>query len=146
MRLLGLILIGGAKSNCKNMDKEIIQKYLNNLRRLLSPYLQPNIAFQIRVYPFNEGAIIVITFGYNMANQDSFIMDSASFVEARNKVNLLELNGFGEGVHFGGTNIFMNANRIVLIKDFTDNEWTEQKAQEDVLKFLTPNKMAKANG
>ena len=128
------------------MDKENIQNYLNNLRRFLSPYLQPNIAFQTNVYPFNEGAIIVIVFGYNMPNQDKFIMDSASFVEARNKVNLLELNGFGEQVHFGGTNIFMNANRIVLVKDFENKEWTEEKVKEDVLKFLTPSKISKTNG
>lgn len=41
------------------MEKQDVQKYINNFRRLFSSYLKPNVGIQSTVYPFEKGAIIV---------------------------------------------------------------------------------------
>lgn len=45
------------------MDQNIIQKYINNLRRHLTPLLKPDIGLQVDIYNCGkEGAILIIHF------------------------------------------------------------------------------------
>jgi hypothetical protein len=44
-----------------------------------------------------------------------------------------------DGIKFGGTNISMEPNRIILIKGEDENpEWSDQAAQNDVKRILAP--------
>ena len=39
-------------------------------------------------------------------------------------------------IHFKGTSILLNDNKVVIIKDTTSDEWTQLKANKDIDKIL----------
>ena len=70
------------------MEKQDIQKYINNFRRLFSSYLKPNVGMQTTVYPFDKGAIIVVELNINSLNKDELRASSINIQEALKKTNL----------------------------------------------------------
>ena len=119
-------------------DQETIQEYVNNFRRHLSPNLKPGIGLSCKIFPAEEeGAILEFTFGPNIGNEDLF-------KEAKNNVNSIlkmvpqrMIEGNIDGIKFGGTNISMEPNRIVLIKGEDNPDlWNDQAAKNDVEKII----------
>jgi hypothetical protein len=127
------------------MDRQEIQNYINNFRRLFSRYLKPDVGIQSTVYPYDKGSVIVYELGLNLQNKDDLRSSSKEITEALKRTNLFE-NEKGEQIHsFIGTNILLIKNKIVVIKDDNSKEWTEEKAQLDIEKIIQPSK-DKING
>jgi hypothetical protein len=127
------------------MDKQEIQNYINNFRRLFSRFLKPDVGIQSTVYPYDKGGVIVYELGLNLKNKDDLRSSSKEIKEALKRTNLFE-NVKGEQIHsFVGTNILLIKNKIVVIKDDSAKEWTEEKAQLDIEKIIQPSK-DKING
>ena len=122
------------------MDKQEIQNYINNFRRLFSRFLKPDVGIQSTVYPHDKGSVIVYELGLNLKNKDDLRSSSKEITEALKRTNLFE-NEKGEQIHsFVGTNILLIKNKIVVIKDDSAKEWTEEKAQLDIEKIIQPSK------
>lgn len=120
------------------MEKQDVQKYINNFRRLFSSYLKPNVSIQSTVYPFEKGAIIVFELNVNSLNKDDIRTSSNDIYEAFKRTNLFE-NDKNEPLHsFAGTNIILIKNKIVLIKDNNLSEWTLDKVENDIEKIVKP--------
>jgi hypothetical protein len=131
--------------NKTKMDRQEIQTYINNFRRLFSRFLKPDVGIQSTVYPFDKGSVIVYELGLNLQNKDDLRSNSKEITEALKRTNLFE-NEKGDQIHsFVGTNILLIKNKIVVIKDENPNEWTEEKAQLDIEKIIQPSK-DKING
>lgn len=127
------------------MDRQEIQNYINNFRRLISRFLKPDVGIQSTVYPYDNGCVIVYELGLNLQNKDELRSSSKEITEAFKRTNLFE-NEKGEQHHsFVGTNILLIKNKIVVIKDDNSKEWTEEKAQLDIEKIIQPSK-DKING
>ena len=127
------------------MDRQEIQNYINNFRRLFSRFLKPDVGIQSTVYPYDKGSVIVYELGLNLQNKDEVRSSSKEITEALKRTNLFE-NEKGEQIHsFVGTNILLIKNKIVVIKDDNAKEWTEEKAQLDIEKIIQPSK-DKING
>lgn len=127
------------------MDRQEIQNYINNFRRLFSRFLKPDVGLQSTVYPYDKGSVIVYELGLNLQNKDDLRSSSREITEALKRTNLFE-NEKGEDKHsFKGTNILLTKNKIVVIKDDKSTEWTEEKAQLDIEKIINPSK-DKING
>jgi hypothetical protein len=127
------------------MDRQEIQNYINNFRRLFSRFLKPDVGIQSTVYPYDKGSVIVYELGLNLQNKDDLRSSSKEITEALKRTNLFE-NEKGEQNHsFVGTNILLIKNKIVVIKDDNSKEWTEEKAQLDIEKIIQPSK-DKING
>ena len=119
-------------------DKKTIQEYVNNFRRHLVQHLKPGIGLSCKIFPAKaEGAVFEFALAPIISNEDLF-------EDSKNTVNsILEdipqsmFGGNIAALKFGGTNISMEPNRIVLIKGEDDPElWNDQGAKNDVEKII----------
>jgi hypothetical protein len=120
-------------------DNETIQSYVNNFRRHISPYLKPGIGLSFRIYPARqEGAVLEISIGQNISNEDHFETMAPSANAALSRVPHQRIVGGNiDAFKFGGTNISMEPNRIVLIKGEDDADlWNDQAAKNDVERIV----------
>ena len=121
------------------MEKQDIQKYINNFRRLFSSYLKPNVGMQTTVYPFDKGAIIVIELNIETLNKDDIRTKSNDIQDALKRTNLFESEKKEDIHNFVGTNIILIKNKVVFIKDNNLSEWTLNKVEQDIEKIVKPS-------
>jgi hypothetical protein len=120
-------------------NRETLQNYVNNFRRNVSPYLKPNIGIQANIYPCSQdGAIIEIKFIPSGTSCDNYESTSGTLSAALSSVNQNAFAGSLSSFHFSGTNLIMDPNRIILIKDNSLNQWDEQQARKDIKAILSP--------
>ncbi|WP_395075858.1 hypothetical protein [Flavobacterium sp.] len=124
------------------MEKDKIQLYLNNFRRLISPYLRKDINFKSIIYPANNGAIIELKFQITAPIKDEFRKNEESVTDSLKRINQHAFGGNLAGFIFSGTNIVMVEGRIIIIKDKEDIQWTEEQVKKDVEKIINPQKNA----
>lgn len=122
------------------MDKDKIQLYLNNFRRLISPYLQKDINFKSIIYPANDGAIIELKFQITSPIKDEFRKNEESVTDSLKRINQHAFGGNLAGFKFSDTNIIMESGRIIIIKDIQENQWTEEQVKKDVERIIHPQK------
>jgi hypothetical protein len=120
------------------MEKQDIQKYINNFRRLFSSYLKPNVGMQTTVYPFDKGAIIVFELNIDSLNKDEIRAKSIDVQDALKRTNLFEKEKRESLHNFIGTNIILAGNKVVIIKDNNLSEWTLYKLEKDIEKIIKP--------
>ena len=123
------------------MKKEIINSYIINFRRLFSPYTKPDVSIKITVYPYSDGAIIIMELNYNSSNNTEFKSESTSMAEAMSKTNLFDETNDAMSIHT--TRIFSQNNKIIIIKGEEEDLWTNKSAQNDIDNFLTSLKKRK---
>jgi hypothetical protein len=119
-------------------DYNTIQSYVNNFRRHISPYLKPGIGLSFKIYPAQEGgAVLEVSIGQNIPSEDQFKSVATSANAALRDVPQKMVAGNIDAIKFGGTNISMEPNRIVLIKGEDDPAlWNDQAAKNDVEKII----------
>lgn len=119
-------------------DLGTIQSYVNNFRRHIAPYLKPGIGLSFKIYPAQtEGAVLEVSIGQNIPNEDEFETVATSANAAVKIVPQKMVSGNIDAIKFGGTNISMEANRIVLIKGEDDPDlWNDQAAKNDVGRII----------
>ena len=123
------------------MKKEIINSYIINFRRLFSPYTKPDVSIKITVYPYSDGAIIIMELNYNSSNNTEFKSESTSMAEAMSKTNLFDEPNDAMSIHT--PRIFSQNNKIIIIKGEEEDLWTNKSAQNDIDNFLTSLKKRK---
>jgi len=119
-------------------NQKLIQQYINNFRRHLAPYLRPSIGLTCKVLPAEEsGAILEFSIGAGISNTDEFRPTSRTVSDALAGISQRAFGGNLAGFRFGGTNVVMEDNRIVLIKG-EDGEalWSDEGAKHDVARIL----------
>jgi hypothetical protein len=118
-------------------DKKTIQTYVNNFRRRLSPYLKPGIGLVSNIHPADEGgAIIEFSIGPSIENDDNYQVTTTTVSGALSTIPQHAFGGNLDGFKFSGTNLIMEPNRIILIKDDSPSEWSDEAAKTDVSKIL----------
>lgn len=122
------------------MEKDTIQIYLNNFRRLFSPYLKRDMNFRIVVYPADNGAIIEINFKKYAPVKDEFRKKENLLTDSLKRIEQHSFGGNLDGFQFKGTNFILEGEKIFIIKDDSKNEWSIEKTREDVFKLLNPQK------
>lgn len=120
------------------MDKQTIQKYINNFRRHLSNHLRPGIGLKAYIYPTDkEGVVLVFQLGKNLENDDVYKKTYSSMSEVlRSKVKQNAFGGDLSGITFSGTNTILENDRIIFIKDDSFNEWTDEASKKDISKLF----------
>lgn len=115
----------------------MIQRYINNFRRHLSVFLRPGIGLKTFIYPsIKDGAVLVFHLGFNLENDDEYQPVSPSIGSILNKVEQRAFGGNLEGIHFSGTNMIFEPNKIIFIKDNNPKEWTDTAAKKEALKIV----------
>jgi len=120
------------------MDKEKIQLYLNNFRRILSPFLRKDINFKAIIYPANDGAIVELKFQTNSPIKDEFRKNEKTITDSLKKVNQHAFGGNLGSFTFSGTNLILEKGRIIIIKDTNKKEWEIEQVKKDVDKLINP--------
>ena len=118
-------------------DKKTIQTYVNNFRRRLSSHLKPGIGLSCNVHPADEGgAILEFYLGPSIENDDNYQEVSATVSGALASIPQHAFGGNLKGFRFAGTNVIMEKDRIIFIKDDTPSEWSDAAAEKDVFRIL----------
>ncbi|PMP42103.1 hypothetical protein [Vibrio splendidus] len=120
------------------MDRNRIQKYINNYRRQLTRYLRPGFGLLCNVYPAKNGAILEFVIGNELANDDIYHPERNSVGDALGQIEQRAFGGNLSGFTFSGTNTILENNRLIYIKDSTSKEWGDKAVKKDVNAVL-PN-------
>ncbi len=122
-------------------SKRNIQKYINNFRRRLTPFLKPGIGLACNIYPAETGgAVLEFTIAPEIENDDIYKQTSPSLGRALSNVEQRAFGGNLDGFSFGGTNVILEGNRIIFIKEDAAAEWSDNAAQNDVSRVLSEPK------
>jgi hypothetical protein len=122
-------------------DKSRIQTYINNFRRRLTPSLRPGIGLRCNVYPATSGgAVLVFRVGPNVENDDVYELASPTLGSALSTIEQHAFGGNLEGFSFGGTNVILEQDKIIFIKDDAASEWSDSATEKDVQSVLAPHK------
>lgn len=118
-------------------DKKTIQTYVNNFRRRLSPYLKPGVGLSCTVHPAEEGgAILEFSLGPSIVNTDLYQESGTTVSGSLASIPQHAFGGNLEGFRFAGTNVIMEKDRIILIKDDSPSEWSDDAAEMDVSRIF----------
>ena len=119
-------------------DEPKIQRYLNNFRKNLSPYLKSGVGVTSTVYPSTgPGAVLEFSVGENLKSDDRFENTQANVNASLDTVNQTALVGT-ENLTFSGTSTVVQApNRFIIIKGGdSEEQWGEEATKNDVRKLL----------
>jgi len=121
------------------MEQNVIQRYINEFRKYITPNLKPNIGLEIDIYNCgSEGAVLIIFFKPGGKSNDKEIDNYNSIADVLNSINQNFIGGNMSGVVFGGTNMMMDRGRVVMIKDSSKDEWSSSQLKEDLRKIFQP--------
>ena len=122
------------------IDKKKIQTYVNNFRRRLSSYLKPGIGLSCTIHTAEDGAILEFSLGPSIANTDQYQESGTTISGTLASIPQHAFGGNLEAFKFAGTNVIMEKDRIIFIKDGSPSEWSDEAAEKDVQSVLTPYK------
>jgi hypothetical protein len=118
-------------------DRQKVQRYINNFRREITRFLRPGLGISCTVYPADAGgAILEFRMGTDIANADTYKPESATLTRALAEIRQHAFGGNLDGFIFRGTNVILENDRIILIKDDSDSEWTDAAAAKDVQEVI----------
>lgn len=121
-------------------SKSQVQRYINNFRRRIARFLRPGIGLNCTIYPAKTGgAVLEFKIGPEIENDDNYKAESNSLGSALSQIEQRAFGGNLEGFHFSGTNVVMEPNKIIFIKDDSSSEWSDSAAEQDVQRIVHPN-------
>jgi len=113
-----------------------INRYIDNFRKWLTPYIKPNVSTDIDIYNCgSEGALLVVNFKPSGKNREQVHNNFTSISKALQSQNQSFISG-DSIFQFHGTNLFMDPEKIFIIKEDNYDEWTDRKSKEDVEKII----------
>jgi hypothetical protein len=116
------------------VEKDTINKYIANFRTFFSPYMKEDVTMKTIIYPYDEGAILVLGLAVGKSNTTEFKANSVTLVGAMEKSNLFEEPE--SSVSIRGTKIIVSRSKIVIIKSSELNLWSAKSAFDDVSKIM----------
>ena len=121
-----------------------VQSYINNFRRRIASFLLPGMGLHCKIYPASSGgAVLVFKVGINVENDDEYQHTHSSLGSALSEIEQRAFGGNLEGFQFGGTNVILEQDRIIFIKDGSPSEWSDSAAEQDVRSVLAPHRREK---
>lgn len=122
------------------IEKSVIQTYINNFRRRLAPSLRPGVGLTCLVHPAQAGgAILEFRVGPGIENDDVYQPQSPTLGRALAGIEQHAFGGNLDGFTFGGTNVILEKDKIIFIKDDERSEWSDAAAEKDVRRVLPSN-------
>jgi len=122
-----------------------LKKYVELFKKRISRYLAVGINIKTIIYPVDaDGA--VFEFQFNHDNDSSVTIDSVRPTVGRVLSDIPQrmVRGNIEGVKFGGTNLYLEGNRILVIKGEDDpSGWSGKAVVEDVQRVVSTSQGGK---
>lgn len=122
-----------------------LKKYVELFKRKISQFLAPGIEIRTIIYPVEkQGA--VFEFLLNEDNDSTEVIEKTRPTVGRvlSEIPQRMISGNIEGVTFGGTNLYLEGNRILIIKGEDDpSSWSGNAVNEDVQRVISTSQGGK---
>ncbi|CAM4193273.1 hypothetical protein [Pseudoalteromonas maricaloris] len=121
-------------------NQKLLKKYANSFVSSIKPNIKSGYNISASIHPTNgRGA----TIEFEIVDSKKSKVSVAPAVESVNRtlatIEQRLIDGNIEGVTFAGTNVYMEGNRIVIIKgDDEHSSWDNRAARADVQKVISP--------
>lgn len=113
------------------VENAVINRYLNDFRIALSRYLKPGVGIQTISYPFKNGAVLVVEFGFGILTKSENRASSNDLSEALLKTNLFErFPAFTPTIP--GTTLILSQNRVIILKTDEEKNWSKFAVENDI--------------
>lgn len=116
-----------------------LKKYVELFKRNIEVFLAPNVSIKTKIYPVEkDGAVFEFIFNSD-GDQTEIISKARESVGAvLTSVPQRLVAGNLQNVSFEGTNIYMENDRLLLIKgEDSADQWTGKAIQEDVRRVVS---------
>lgn len=121
-------------------NQKQLKKYANRFMERIKPSIRSGYDIIARIYPSNsQGAIL--EFEIIEAKKPSVeIKPTSDSVNSSLKgIEQRLIGGNIDAVRFSGTNVYLDGNRILLIKgDDKHEEWSNAAVEDDIQRILSP--------
>lgn len=117
------------------LERQVVTQYLNNFRRLFSRFLKSGVGIQTISYPFEDGIVMVIELGFDIPTKEENRTNSKDLKEALKRTNLFEGEDFPQEIP--GTTIILSKNKIIIIKNNDEGQWSENAVKTDINNIFT---------
>lgn len=126
-------------------DQIKLKKYTNSFIDALSPYLKKGFQISAIVHPATgEGAVIEFEINQEKRSEITIIAAVPSVNDTLGTIEQTMIGGDIENVSFRGTNLYMDGQRIIIIKGEDNiNLWNKKAANDDVMRIVSPRGSAK---
>lgn len=116
-----------------------LRKYAELLKKNLSGFLAHGISIDTTIYPVNQdGAVFEFIFNNENKKLVNVAPPSETVSDVLAKVPQKLIAGNLSNVTFSGTNIYMEDNRLLLIKgDEEAKEWDGNAAKKDAMRVIS---------
>lgn len=96
--------------------------------------MKNDVTMKTTIYPYDDGAILVIELAIGKSNSTEFKANSITLVGAMAKSNLFEEPE--NSVSIKGTKIIVSKSKIVIIKSSESELWEAKSSFDDVSKIM----------
>jgi hypothetical protein len=115
---------------------DTLTSYISDLRRIFSQHLKPGVALEIYIHPSKvAGAVIEIHLKIHGLNKDEIKPEKESVLDILQTIpqNFIKVSPSSSGVRFGGTNFYLDEDKILIIKgEDSPADWSPEAAEKDV--------------
>lgn len=121
-------------------NQKKLKKYAQSFIKELSNHLNKGFKANATIHPADaEGAIIEFEIHEGRRSEVNILESVSRINDTLEKIDQRMIGGNIQGVTFRGTNLYMDGQRIVIIKgDDAHNEWSNSAVTEDVRRVVSP--------
>ncbi|EGR0063719.1 hypothetical protein LH716_004271 [Vibrio vulnificus] len=122
-----------------------LEKYTELFLRNLQKFLAPGVSIKTKIYPVEaQGAVFEFTFNRDDKDTIEFASVMPTVGHVLSVVPQRMIAGNIQGVTFGGTNIYMEGDRLLLIKgEDSKSSWDGNAANDDVRRVASTSQGGK---
>ncbi len=122
-----------------------LKKYVELFNRKIATYLSKDISIKTVIHPVEgEGAVFEFFLGVNNEETIEFATTQKTVGHALLSIPQNMISGTPDNIKFGGTNLYLENNRVVVIKgDDKNEEWSGSAIEKDVTRVVTSSQGAK---
>ena len=122
-----------------------LKKYVELFKRNINQFLAPDVDIKTTIYPVEaEGAVFEFVFNRSNDSTETVEKIRPTVGSVLSKIPQRLVTGNIEGIKFGGTNLFLEGDRILVIKGEDDQEsWSGTAIIEDVKRVVSSSQGGK---
>ena len=126
-------------------NQKKLKKYTNSFIDALAPNLKKGFQVSATIHPASaEGAIIEFEIHEGKRSDITIINTVPRINDTLENIDQRMIGGNIQGVTFRGTNLYMDGQRIVIIKGEDEhNHWSYKAVIDDVAQVVSPKRGAK---
>jgi hypothetical protein len=127
------------------IKKSKLKKYVELFNRKIATYLSQDIRIKTVIHPVEgEGALFEFFLGEHNEETIEFAPTQKTVGHALLSIPQSMITGTPNNIKFGGTNLYLENNRVVVIKgDDNNEEWSGTAVEKDVTRVVTSSQGAK---